>query len=137
MSYFKYRGEFYESHSHGETSLSLSRYDSDQSLIVPISSIHLLPATEDQISSYKMQKEQYLHALRMKEAEDKGYICYAMNCKGYRVSGSDFCHDHMPAPDPGFYEPEPDAGSFGGQLGQVLAELGEMLRKKNKDYGSS
>ena len=34
-------------------------------------------------------------------------------------------------------EPEPETGSFEGQLGQVLAEMGELLRKKNKDYGSS
>jgi hypothetical protein len=35
------------------------------------------------------------------------------------------------------HTPEPASGSFEGQLGQVLAELGELLRKKNKDYGSS
>lgn len=33
--------------------------------------------------------------------------------------------------------PEPDTGSFEGQLGQVLAEMEELLLKKNKDYGSS
>lgn len=137
--YIMYKGLVYEAkegNSSG-TTIGLERFDSDQILLIPRGSKNAIQAVEEEISQYKKEENQYLHALRMKEAADKGYLCYAMDCKGYRVSGSDFCHDHMPTPDPGFYEPEPDPGSFEGQLDQVLAELGELLRKKNKDYGSS
>jgi hypothetical protein len=100
MSYFKYRGDMYESHSAGESTISLSRYDSDQSLIVPISSKHLLPATGIQINRYKMEKEQYVASFR-----------------------------------PGMEPVETE--SFEGALGLILSDLETLLRKKNKDYGSS
>ena len=77
-------------------------------------------------------------------------LCHRLNCTEYQMQDSNLCPKHWAefnsTSDPLDYmrersihnvKPEPEPGSFEGQLGQVLAEMGELLRKKNKDYGSS
>lgn len=80
------------------------------------------------------------------------YLCHRVNCKAYQMEDSTLCtkhwaelnsprdpmsHLYVPITEKPEPDPEASVGSFEGQLGQVLAEMEELLLKKNKDYGSS